>query len=146
MVGWHHWLNGHEFEQVPGVGDGQGSLMCYSPWGHKELDMTERLSWTEVRKERMGFSGRWLRVLQGRGAAGEGLWSPALARIAQGPPGRQSAWLEPREPGGAWSWTRGGIDLPQISARLVPSCLCSEFKNPFLSETFQDHGHLHACA
>ena len=94
----------------------------------------------------MGFSGRWLRVLQGRGAAGEGLWSPALARIAQGPPGRQSAWLEPREPGGAWSWTRGGIDLPQISARLVPSCLCSEFKNPFLSETFQDHGHLHACA
>ena len=35
MVGWHHWLNGHEFEQAPGVGDTQGSLMCYSPWGHK---------------------------------------------------------------------------------------------------------------
>ena len=43
MVGWHHQLNGHEFEQAPGVGDGQGSLACYSPWGRKELDMTEQL-------------------------------------------------------------------------------------------------------
>ena len=41
MVGWHHPLVGHEFEQVLGVGDGQGSLECSSPWGHKELDMTE---------------------------------------------------------------------------------------------------------
>ena len=48
MVGWHHQLNGHEFEQVPGVGDGQGSLAWYSPWGHKELDMPERLNWTEL--------------------------------------------------------------------------------------------------
>ena len=47
MVGWHHQLNGHEFEQAPGVGDGQGSLACCSPWGHKESDMTEQLSWTE---------------------------------------------------------------------------------------------------
>ena len=38
MVGWHLWLDGHEFEQAPGVGDVQGSLVCYSPWGHKELD------------------------------------------------------------------------------------------------------------
>ena len=38
MVGWHHRLNGHEFEQDPGVVDGQGSLACYSPWGHKESD------------------------------------------------------------------------------------------------------------
>ena len=40
MVGWHH--NGHEFEQTPGDGEGQGSLACCSPWGHKELDTTER--------------------------------------------------------------------------------------------------------
>ena len=46
MVGWHHWLNGHEFEQTPGVGDGQGSLVSCSPWGRKELDTTERLNWT----------------------------------------------------------------------------------------------------
>ena len=38
MVRWHHRLGGHEFEQVPGVGDGQGSLACCSPWGHKETD------------------------------------------------------------------------------------------------------------
>ena len=44
MVGWHHRLGGHEFEQAPGVGDGQGSLACCSPWGHKESDMAERLN------------------------------------------------------------------------------------------------------
>ena len=43
MVGWHHQLNGREFEQTPGVGDGQGGLCCDS-WGRKELDMTERLN------------------------------------------------------------------------------------------------------
>ena len=47
MVGWHHWLDGHEFEQALGVGDGQGSLACCSPWGHKESDMTEWLNWTD---------------------------------------------------------------------------------------------------
>ena len=45
MIGWYHWLNGHEFEQALGFGDGQGSLACYSPWGHKESDMTEWLNW-----------------------------------------------------------------------------------------------------
>ena len=44
MVGWHHQLNGHEFEQVLGDGEGQGSLACCSPWDGKELDMTERLN------------------------------------------------------------------------------------------------------
>ena len=47
MVRWHHQLDGHEFEQALGVGDGQGSLACCSLWGHKELDMTERLNWAE---------------------------------------------------------------------------------------------------
>ena len=47
MVGWHHRLNGHEFEKTPGVGDGQGGLNCCSPWGHKELDTTVWLNWTE---------------------------------------------------------------------------------------------------
>ena len=41
MVGWHHQLDGHEFEQAPKVGDGQGSLVCCNPWGRKQLDMTE---------------------------------------------------------------------------------------------------------
>ena len=47
MVGWHHWLNGHELEQSLGVGDGQGSLVCYSPWGHSQIRLsncTEQLS------------------------------------------------------------------------------------------------------
>ena len=44
MVGWHHWLNGHEFEQALGDSEGQGSLVCCSPWDRKESDMTERLN------------------------------------------------------------------------------------------------------
>ena len=44
MVGWHHQLDGHEFEQAPGFGDGQGSLACCSPLGRKESDMTEQLN------------------------------------------------------------------------------------------------------
>ena len=46
MVQWHHWLNGHKFEKALRVGDEQGSLVCCSPWGHKESDMTEQLNWT----------------------------------------------------------------------------------------------------
>ena len=46
-AGWHHWLNEREFEQAPGVGDGQGGLACCSPWHHKESDTTERLNWTD---------------------------------------------------------------------------------------------------
>ena len=44
MVGWHHRLDGHEFEQTLGVVDGQGSLMCYSPWGCKESDTNGQLN------------------------------------------------------------------------------------------------------
>ena len=44
MVGWHHWLNGHEFEQTQGESEGQGSLVCCNSWGHKESDATEQLT------------------------------------------------------------------------------------------------------
>ena len=47
MVGWHHRLNGHEFEQALGVGVEQANLACWSPWGHKESNMTEWLNWTD---------------------------------------------------------------------------------------------------
>ena len=47
MAGWHHQLYGHEFGQTPGVGDGQGGLVCCNSWGYKESDTTERLNWTD---------------------------------------------------------------------------------------------------
>ena len=47
IVGWHHWLNGHEFEQALGVGDGQGSLVCCCPWGRKESDTNEQQNWSD---------------------------------------------------------------------------------------------------
>ena len=52
MIGWHHWLNGYEFEQALGVGDGEGSLACCSPWGHKESDTTKRPNLTEALETR----------------------------------------------------------------------------------------------
>ena len=54
MVVWHHRFSGHEFEQALGVGDGQESLPCCSPWGRKELNMTKRLNWTTKK-----FLKRW---------------------------------------------------------------------------------------
>ena len=70
MVGWCHRLDGHEFEQAAGVGDGQGSLMCCSPWGLKVSDMSEWLNWTELRyiwyiTSASGFY--WHPVRRGRG-------------------------------------------------------------------------------
>ena len=59
MVGWHHWLDGHEFEQALGVGDGQGSLVCCSPWGRKESDTTEQLNWT-LYSQMLDRSGHFL--------------------------------------------------------------------------------------
>ena len=60
--GWHHWLDGHEFEQAPGVGDGQGGLACCSPWGCKELDTTEQLNWTELNTTGLVVSLKWENV------------------------------------------------------------------------------------
>ena len=54
MVGWHHWLNWHEVEQTPAIGDGQGSLACCSPWGYKESDTTEWLNWTDEKSLLVG--------------------------------------------------------------------------------------------
>ena len=49
MAGWHHWLDGRESEWTRRVGDGQGDLACCDSWGHKELDMTERLIWSDLK-------------------------------------------------------------------------------------------------
>ena len=55
MAGWHHRLNGHEFEWTPGVGDGQGGLACCDSWGRKESDTTQWLNWTELNWYRTAF-------------------------------------------------------------------------------------------
>ena len=58
MVGWHHQLNGHEFEWTPGVGDGQGGLACCSPWGRRESDTTEWLNWTELITDSLCYAAK----------------------------------------------------------------------------------------
>ena len=71
MAGWHHWLNGHESEWTPGVGDGQGGLACCDSWRHKELDMTERLNWTEQTEIRVNIEVSFFVFLHSRKRA---LW------------------------------------------------------------------------
>ena len=62
MVRWHHQLNGYEFGWTPGVGDGQGGLVCCNSWGHKESDTTEQTNWTVVQKIRPLLTRDWVRV------------------------------------------------------------------------------------
>ena len=64
MVGWYQWLNGHEFQQVPGDGEGQGTLMCWCPWGHKESDTTEWLNWLT---DSLSLHSLWLWDGRGQG-------------------------------------------------------------------------------
>ena len=59
MAGWHHWCDRHEFGWTPGVGNGQGGLVCCDSWGRKESDTTERLNWTERNWEKI--VSRWVR-------------------------------------------------------------------------------------
>ena len=71
MTGWYHRLDGHEFGWTPGVGDGQGGLACCNSWGRKELDMTERLNWTELSSHKLvdnpkGIQGWWPRTWRER--------------------------------------------------------------------------------
>ena len=84
MVGWHHQLDGHEFEQTPGVGDGQGSLACCSPWGRKESDTTERLNWTD--NYRLNNSDTWaltfvVQLAKVRGS----IWTQAAWKVQSRP-------------------------------------------------------------
>ena len=76
MVGWHHRLNGHELEQTPGDTEGQGSLACCSPWGGKEVDMTE---WLNNNKE--GSSDNQNLIL----SAGEGNSTPLQYSCPENP-------------------------------------------------------------
>ena len=115
MVQWHHQLSGHEFEQAPGVGDGQGGLWCCSPWGPKELDTTEWLNWlTPFTNEEL--ETWWLSVthLSSKNLEGGdgikpsvGIWTPRLMiyLLHQG-----SIWSAQE------SW-------PGIQAKLLQSCL-----------------------
>ena len=63
MAGWHHWLDGRESEWTPGVGDGQGGLVCCNSWGRKESDTTEQLNWTEQSKKSIQTPYQFLKLV-----------------------------------------------------------------------------------
>ena len=102
MVGWHHWLNGHEFEQAPGVGDGQGSLQCCISWGRKESDMCD---WT-------GLGGSVVKNLpamqEPQGEAGSIPGSERSPEVRHGYP-RQFSCLENPMDRRAWLATVHGV-------------------------------------
>ena len=71
MVGWHHCLDGHEFEQPLGEGDGQGGLACCSPWGRKESDTTEQVSDGSTLGGRRGCPHAWASLQGQKGSRDE---------------------------------------------------------------------------
>ena len=117
MSGWHHRLDAHEFGWTPGVGDGQGGLVCCNSWGHKESDTTEQLNWTELnwgsasgkeptcqcrRRKRCGFvpgSGR---------SPGGGHGNPLQYSCLENPMDR-----------GAWQATVHGVTKSQTQLKLI---------------------------
>ena len=118
MVGWHHRLDGPEFEQAPGVGDGQGSLACCSPWGHKELDMTEWLNWTEATL--MCMPSKWSFKTSSTDPFPTDLQVPdSPAQKLQGPPVWTSNHLV--------SQSLGPSHLPHTLANTCPSSQLSRF-------------------
>ena len=100
MIGWHHQLNGHEFEQALGVGDGQGGLACCSPWGCKKSDTTEQLNWTVALWYCVSFccTMKWISCMYTHG--------PSLRDL---PPSPASPPL--------WVITEHGTELPVLHSR-----------------------------
>ena len=95
MAGWHHWLDGCEYEWIPGVGDGQGGLACWDSWGRRESDTTERLNWTELVKNPPGNSGdpRDLGSIRGSGrSSGEGHNNPLQYSCLENPMDSRAWW------------------------------------------------------
>ena len=130
MVGWHDWLNGHEFEQAPGVGDGQGSLTCCSPWGHKESDVTEWLNWTE----HFWFLPLWIHSIcgqnlssYGRTGAGQSCWPIVFGLgIVSGDPGSNSPKCYPQSSRTAWDlFPNGTPDCRHTELPIEPGPLAS---------------------
>ena len=103
MFGWHHWLHGREFEQAPGVGDGQGSLACYSPWGYKELHMTEWLNWDELDcKEINPVNSKGNKSWIFTGGTDTAAKAPILWPILQSPNAKN--WLNGKDPDAEKDW------------------------------------------
>ena len=115
MVGWHHWLNGHEFEQILGDGEGQGSLAYCSPWGHKEWNMTQQLN-NHINNICVGLP-LWLSGKEttcNARDAGDICWIPGLGRFPGGGHGNPLQML-------AWriTWTEEPGRLQSIRSQRV---------------------------
>ena len=104
MVWWHHWLNRHDFEQTSGVGDGQRSPACFSSWGRKELDTTERLNWIEPR----AGTSQVVLLVKDLSASAENIRNASLIPVSGRSPGGghsnplQCSCLEKPMDRGAW--------------------------------------------
>ena len=105
MVGWHHRLDGHEFEQALGIGDGQGSLACCHPCGHKELDTTEWLNWLTDLQSAPESPPRTLTDLLNRK-----VWSEAQESVL---------FYDPAEP---WTYIWETPEWVSISHLMYPPC------------------------
>ena len=109
MVGWHHRLNGHEFEQALGVSDGQGGLVCCGPWSHKESDTTERPNWTDTEYQKSNAVNYKFVAAQGICHLPPRGLNPVLLQLLTFSTPRKESWLESealcfRKTGGTGLW------------------------------------------
>ena len=131
--GYHHQLDRHEFEQAPGKGDGQGSLACCRPWGHKELNVTERLNWTEQNRKTLTDLENDLMVARGHSRGKEEIAREYLKQITKDPrystwnsaQGHVSAWLGAGF-GGKWIHVSVWLSLSTVHLRLPQHCSQTE--------------------
>ena len=122
MVGWHPQHDGHEFKQVPGIGDGQGGLECCRPWGHKESDMTEQLNWSENKKV-LGTLGKRtiLKAKEGLGVQDAGVNGKAVGWGPLGLLGQK--WCDSTEPGSQHAGRPGDVSDTETPGLVMPRLL-----------------------
>ena len=96
MAGWHHRLDGHEFEWTPGVGDGQGGLACCNSWGRKESDTTEQLKWTESNIVFSVFCNIWREPCHYNSISSYNKVSSELSNLCLPNSGYGRIWRNPR--------------------------------------------------
>ena len=124
MVGWHHWLNEHEFEETLGDGERQGSLAFCSPWGHKESDTTEWLNWTELNVNRLYIQALFMLLLNQVKSS----WQVSKERCKRAEQRRAYHTVKPvlRWPIGHTSWFT--LPSPSVSwaSRKPSSLVCLE--------------------
>ena len=119
MAGWHHQLDGHEFEWTPGVGDGQGGLTCCHSWGRIESNRTERLNWTELKHNQWNYRTGPKRVLIFTKNQVWIYWTPSITSTWKHSDKCWIKWLNLQKQGNQWRASNTWLSLQKQKAQMM---------------------------